>query len=122
MLSSLIRLVRFASLVACLIVIASFVAFVVDEAGAGSTHQQEVVSAAAPGSRTAEPSSGVKKAPEGAVRRGLDDASEVVTAPFSGITAGWSSEWLIHGADVLLTLIIYGFAVGFVVRTIRVRV
>ena len=54
-------------------------------------------------------------------RRTLDEVSEAITSPFSGVTAGSSSEWVIHGVNLLLTLIVYGFALGFLARVIRVR-
>jgi hypothetical protein len=59
---------------------------------------------------------------ESVVRRTLDDASEWLTSPFAALTSGSHSEWAIRGVDLLLALALYGFGVGFLARTLRVRV
>jgi hypothetical protein len=114
-LSSLAGLMRLASIVICLIVLASFAIFVVDQTGSASTHQQEELG----GQGVAKP----QKTPahKGTVHKAIDDASNELTSPFSGITSGSSSQWAIRGADLLLALIVYGFGLGFLARVIRVR-
>jgi hypothetical protein len=56
------------------------------------------------------------------VRRAIDDASEWLTSPFAGLTSASHSEWANHGIDLALALAVYGFGVGFLARTLRVRV
>jgi hypothetical protein len=56
------------------------------------------------------------------VRNTIDDASEWLTSPFDSLTSGSHSEWAVHGIDLGLALVLYGFGVGFLVRTLRVRV
>jgi hypothetical protein len=109
--STLAGVLRFVSIVACLIVAASFVLFVVNQTGTASTHQQQ------------ELNGGVKAHHDrkSTLRRTVDEVSEAITSPFSGVTAGSSSEWVIRGVNLLLTLIVYGFALGFLARVIRVR-
>lgn len=105
---------RLASIVICLIVIASFAIFVVNQTSSASTHQQEAVSgrvATRKGSSTHESS----------VHKAIDDASDELTSPFSGITSGSSSQWAIRGVNLLLALIVYGFGLGFLARVLRVR-
>jgi hypothetical protein len=105
---------RLASIVICLIVIASFAIFVVNQTSSASTQQQEAVSgrvAAQRGSSTHESS----------VHKAIDDASDELTSPFSGITSGSSSQWAIRGVNLLLALIVYGFGLGFLARVVRVR-
>ena len=46
--STLARILRLASIVICLIALASFVTFAVDQTGKGSNHQQAEVNEAAP--------------------------------------------------------------------------
>jgi hypothetical protein len=38
------------------------------------------------------------------------------------VTAGWTSQWSIRGAKLLLALALYGFVLGFIARLARVRV
>lgn len=113
MLSLLAGLMRLASIVVCLIVIASFAIFVVNQTSSASTHQQEEVSG-----RVA-----TKKAPthESTAHKTIDEASNELTSPFSGISSGWSSQWAIRGVNLLLALIVYGFGLGFLARAVRVR-
>jgi hypothetical protein len=123
---------RLASLAICLVVIASFALFVVNQTSSASARQQGLVNAAAPSAVPAAPSanptaaqgtsSKSSPAQESSLRRAVDDAANAFTSPFSGVTAGWSSKWVIRGTDLLLVLIVYGFGLGFLARVIRVRV
>lgn len=123
MLSLIASLLRLLSIVICLIVAASFLIFVVEQTSSASTHQQEVLGghqapANAPGATgTAAP------APkhQSALHKKIDEASNELTSPFSGITSGSSSQWLIRGVNLLLALLLYGFVLSFLARAIRVR-
>jgi hypothetical protein len=114
-----------ASLGICLIAIASFVLFVVNQTSSASSHQQEVLNS---GTSTTTAGAGASGAPSGSpphkssVHRAIDDASNALTSPFSGVTAGSSSQWVIRSANLLLALMVYGFGLGFLARTIRVRI
>jgi hypothetical protein len=55
------------------------------------------------------------------VRNAIEEASEWLTSPFAGVTSGSHSTWAIHAVDLLLALLVYGFCVGFLARTLRVR-
>jgi hypothetical protein len=117
------RLVGLGSILACMIVIASFVLFAINETSSASSHQQQVLGA---GSATS-PAGG---RPEGtsapsrpsAARRAVDEASEWLTSPFAGLTSDSHSEWAIRAVGLLLALAVYGFGVGFIARLLRVRV
>ncbi|MHB1539225.1 MAG: hypothetical protein ACYCUM_05715 [Solirubrobacteraceae bacterium] len=111
--SSLAGLVLLASRIACLIVIAWFVVFAVDQSKAASLHQQEELS----GPRAPEVHHHASSA-----TKLLDEAARFLTRPFHGITAHSSNVWLTHGLDLVLVLLVYGLAVAFVVRLVRVRV
>jgi hypothetical protein len=121
---SFARLLRLASVVICLIAIASFVLFVVNQTSTASTRQQEVLNgpttAATANPQTTRSSNSAPH--KSAMRRAIDDASNALTSPFSGVTAGSTSQWVIRGANLLLALIVYGFGLGFIARVIRVRV
>src|SRR5271168_4860836 len=115
--SSVAKLMRLASWIICLIVAASFLIFVVEQTSSASTHQQEEL-IEHPSSSTGAP------APkhEGTVHKKIDEASDFFTSPFAGIVSGSNSEWVIHGVKTVLALLIYGFALSYLARVIRVRV
>jgi hypothetical protein len=115
-----------ASVCICLVVIASFTVWAVNQTSSASAHQQEVLNneakpSTAAVSGTAGASAGSSASHESAVHEALDEASNFFTSPFDGITAGWSSEWLIRGAELGLALLVYGFGLGYLSRLIRVR-
>ena len=116
--SSIAGLLRLASWVICLIVLASFLIFVVDQTSAASTHQQEELrgapAGASSGSTTPQHKSDLHKT--------IDEAADVFTSPFAGLVSGSSSQWLIHGVKTVLALLVYGFALGYLARVLRVRV
>jgi hypothetical protein len=122
--SSLARVLKLASLALCLVVIASFALFVINRTSDASAHQQQVVNGETAPSGVGEPSSPI--APDnggrkGSARRTIDEISEAVTSPFAALTEGSSSEWVIHSVDLAVALLVYGFGLGYVARTIRVR-
>jgi hypothetical protein len=127
------RAVRLVSVAACLLTIASFAMFAVDQTGTASAHQQSVLNGetfvpAPENGGTAAAGSAVQTrsrsptAHESTPRRVIDEASNALTSPFSGVTAGWTSQWSIRGAKLLLALALYGFVLGFIARFARVRV
>jgi len=122
-LSALASALRLASVVLCLVVVASFTLFVVDQTSSASAHQQALLSHEA----STTPASGAPQQSlsshdaKGSVRKTIDEVSEAITSPFSFATDATSSEWLIRGIDLALALLVYGFALGFVARAIRVR-
>jgi hypothetical protein len=117
-LDGLSTLLRLASRVICLIVIVSFALFAVEQTSSASTHQQNEINEGASGTRAPAPKAKTKSA----VHKTIDEASSSLTSPFSGITAGWTNQWAIRGVDLVLALLLYGFALGFLARTLRVRV
>ena len=123
MLSSLASVLKLASLALCLIVLASFALFVVNRTSTASQHQQQELTGkttkpSGEGQAGFAPDSGGGK---GSLRRKIDELSEAITSPFSGVTSGSGSQWLIRSVDLLLALVVYGFGLGFLARAIRVR-
>ena len=55
------------------------------------------------------------------MHKAIDEASNDFTSPFAGIVSGSSSEWAIHGVKLLLALLVYGFGLGYLRASIRVR-
>jgi hypothetical protein len=117
----LAAILRVTSRIACLIVIASFAIFAVGQTGEASVHQQEELNGTAVAA-TAPNSTGALPPREGAVHRTIDEAASTLTSPFSAITAGSSSQWLVRGVDLLMALLVYGFGLGYLARVIRVKV
>jgi hypothetical protein len=121
--SSLARVLKLASLAICLIVIASFALFVINRTSDASAHQQQEVNGEIAGG-AGEPSSAIARdngGRKGSARQTIDEVSEAVTSPFSALTEGSSSEWVIHSVDLGLALLVYGFGLGYIARTIRIR-
>jgi hypothetical protein len=116
---AIVRLLRFASIAICLIVIASFAVFAIDQTKNASGEQQAQLNSEVPGAKTA-PKPAKKK--ENGVHKLLDEASNELTSPFAGVVSGSTSEWTIRGVKLLLALIVYGFGLGFIARVLRVRV
>jgi len=119
----LARILRLASVIICLIVIASFGLFAINQTSSASAHQQRVLAgqANARGAGAGTSGAGASSGHTGPVRAAIDDASNALTSPFSGVTSS-SSEWTIHIVRLALALAVYGFGLGFVARVIRVRI
>jgi hypothetical protein len=119
---------RLASVAICLVTFASFGLFALNQTSSASAHQQRVLNGeatpsgggGAPGAASSS-STGPGASHEGSVRRVIDEASNTFTSPFSGITSGWSSQWLIRLVKLCLALAVYGFALGFLARIVSVR-
>jgi hypothetical protein len=103
--------------VICLIVIASFAVFAIDQTKSASVHQQQQLAGASPADATGRKSAVHK----GEVHKAIDDVSGQLTSPFSGVVSGSSGEWAVRGTKLLLALLVYGFGLGFLARTLRVR-
>ena len=112
---ALVRVLRFTSIAICLIVVASFLVFAVDQTQSASSRQQaELAQTSA--------SSGTAARHENPVHEALDETASALTAPFSGVVSASNSEWADHGVRVMLALLVYGFGLGYLARVIRVRV
>lgn len=115
--SSISTVMRLASRIICLIVIAWFVVFVVDQTGSASVHQQNELNE---GSAPPPSTPGAKH--ESALHRTLNETTDALTSPFASVVSGSHSEWTIHIVKTLLALLIYGFGLAFLARFLRVRV
>ena len=104
---------RLASRAICLIVLAWFVIFAVNQTSNASKAQQRTLTG------ESAPTGNAAKEHPGAVHEAIDEASNQLTSPFSAITSGSSNQWVIHVVDLLLSLAIYGFGLSFLARTLR---
>jgi hypothetical protein len=114
----IVKLLRLASFVICLIVIVAFVLFAVNKTSNASKHQTEAI-AVGPSTTHSNSKSATH---ESSVHKAIDEASQELTSPFAGIVSGSSSEWVIHGVKLLIALAVYGFGLSYVARAIRIRV
>src|SRR2546427_6136178 len=90
MLAPVSSLLRLASIVICVITVASFALFVTNQTKSASSHQQEVLAGAVPteGSSPSSGAAGEAVHHKSTVHRVIDQASEALTSPLSRITAG----------------------------------
>jgi hypothetical protein len=120
--STLARILRLASTVICLIALASFVTFAVDQAGKGSSHQQAEVNEAAPAGTVTTDTNTSGESKKSGLHEAIDKAFSTLSSPFSGITSGSTSQWTIQIVDTLLVLLVYGFGLSFIARLLPGRI
>jgi hypothetical protein len=113
-------LIRWTAILTSVIVALGFLAFAIDEIDRGSKEQQNAV---ARGLSDLEPDASIanpnptpaeEKARErahGPVREAIDDANDVLLAPFSGLVES-DNAWVNHGVPTLLALLVYGLGLG----------
>jgi hypothetical protein len=116
------RLLQFASVAVCLIVVASFGVFAVDQAKGASSSQQEALATGTPGAAGAKSSGSTRAVAhhESGVHGVLDEASNSLTSPFAGLVSG-AGEWASRSIRLALALALYGFGIGYLIRVLRVR-
>jgi hypothetical protein len=107
------KLLRTASIVLCLIAIASFGVFAVNQTSTASGRQQDELS----GKPKVTQTTGSSKHERG-FRKTLDEVSEAATSPVDGVG---SSEWGERGLRLAFALVVYGFGLGYLARVVRVR-
>lgn len=99
------RTLLLASTVCTLIVVASFVLFALENANAGSTVQQDkVVSIDQPDPSPQVERQRAKKHTK--VRELVDDANDVLTKPFDGVTTS-NNIWVERGVPFVLAFLLY---------------
>jgi hypothetical protein len=91
--------------------------FALDRTKTASNDQTEAIS----GRHAASSSKNANGAHEGGLHKAIDETSEHLTSPFAGVISGSDSEWANRGVRLLLALVVYGFGLGFLARTLRVR-
>jgi hypothetical protein len=123
MASAFATLLRLATITICLIVSASFALYAINQTSTASAHQQESLATggAVPPANTEEGQINTVETHTTGVRGVIDEVTEKVTSPFHGATASSKSEWVKRGVNLGITLLVYGFGLGFIARVIRVR-
>jgi hypothetical protein len=118
-------MLRLVSIVFCVVAVAWFLGFALEQSKTASAHQQAEVNAAAPASQQTTASTATTPSGHGpqsgksGLHKAVDDVFAKIFSPFSALTKGISSQWTLHIADTLLALLIYGVGLGFIARTLR---
>jgi hypothetical protein len=113
-------LIRIAAIFASVVVLIGFALFAVDELDKGSKTQQTAVGEGtgtplAPEVVAIAPTPQEETAREkqnGASRELIDDANDVLLAPFADLIDS-HNVWVNHGVPALLALLLYGVGLGF---------
>ena len=117
------RILRAASLVACLAVVAGWLFFAYDQTkSASDLSRSEVAGQAA--ARKADPSPDQERARDALhsqPRLAIDDANDVLLKPFAGVAGDSGSKWMRRSVPAVLALLVYGAGVGFLLRYSRGR-
>ena len=103
-----VRLIRTVSIGVCLVAILSFLLFALNQTSTASGHQQEELSGKPAAAQTHESS----------FRKTIDEISEQTTSPVAGLS---SSQWGERGLRLIFALLVFGFALGYLARVLRVR-
>ncbi|MEA2352005.1 MAG: hypothetical protein QOJ14_419 [Thermoleophilaceae bacterium] len=99
-------ILRWASTIACAILVISFGLFAIEQAKGGSKDQVDKLK----GINKPAPSPETERQREkehGKVREAIDDADDVLIQPFSGVVNS-GSIWVKRGVATLLALLVYG--------------
>ena len=89
-----------------------FVLFALDETDKGSTTQQQKLERELnPGIAPSPEEETARERNNGTVREVIDDANDVLLAPFASVIDS-DSAWVNHGVPALLGLLVYGFGLG----------
>jgi hypothetical protein len=114
-------LLRLASFVICVIVLVSFLFFALDQTKAASGRQQAEIAASSP-ERAAGEAAHSQGERHSQVRSTIEEISDGLTSPFTGVVAASSGEWAVRAVKLGLALLLYGFGLGYLARVLRVRV
>jgi hypothetical protein len=109
-------------MIICLIVIASFVTFALDQTSSASAQQRESLAGLAQPVAVREHPPAPPAKHKSTLSRDVDEVAGELTSPFSGIVSAASGEWADRSVKLLLALLVYGFGLGYLARALRVRV
>ena len=113
--------IRLVAIVTSVIVLLGFGFFAVDEMDKGSKTQQQALDRELSGSNAeldvvpvspTPDEENAREAQNSSVREVVDDANDVLLAPFANLIDS-DSSWVQHGIPALLALLLYGVGLGF---------
>ena len=111
--------IRLAAILTAILVLLGFAFFAVDEMDRGSKTQQSALgesagTPAAPEIVAVAPTpdeEAIRERQNSGARELIDDANDVLLAPFAGLIDS-ESAWVNHGVPALLALLLYGVGLG----------
>jgi len=112
------RPLRIAAIVLTLLITTGFTLFALDDIGRASNESRDRIA----GYEPADPTRAAERAREGRDSRArelIDDANDVLLAPFARVVANADSRWVQRGLPALLGLLVYGFLLGYLSRYTR---
>lgn len=112
------RPLRYLAILLGSIVALSFGLFALGQTRAASDATQAAIAAGAATAQV-QPSPTQERARERqhtAARETIDDANDVLTAPFAGLVAGFRSGWARRGVSAFLAILLWGVGIGYLAR------
>jgi hypothetical protein len=107
------RLVHYLVIGACVLVVLGFAGFAADELRYGSETQQAKVSDDLKDPTRGAQTERKREREHSGVRESIDDANDVLLAPFSGVVDS-SNIWVKRGVPTLLALLTYGLLLALI--------
>ena len=114
------RPLRYLAIGLSLIIALGFTLFALEDIGRASQQSEHRVA----GFTAANPSPAGERERErrhSGAREAIDDANDVLLAPFAGVTADSPSRWARRGVPAMLGLLVYGFGLGYLARWMTAR-
>jgi hypothetical protein len=108
-------LLRMFSIAACLVVAFGFLVFAFGEAGQGSREQIDRIDGA--GGHPVAGAEEQRERSQGALAEAIDDANDILLAPFEGLTDS-RNEWVQQLVPTALALLVYGFGVALLANAL----
>jgi hypothetical protein len=121
MLLAMGSVIRLVAILCSGIVLLGFSLFAVDEMGRGSQNQQNALAAELDDGSDTPPATIAPSAKEellreqrnGSFREAVDDANDILLAPFGGLVDS-DNVWVANGVPTVLGLLLYGLLLGLV--------
>jgi hypothetical protein len=114
------KLIHWIVIGACVLVVLGFATFAADELNKGSKQQVTKVTDGGRATTTATTkplTEAERERKHGSVREAIDDANDVLLAPFNGVV-GSDNTWVEHGIPALLALLCYGVLVALIANSL----
>jgi hypothetical protein len=114
------RAIRLVAIASSLLVVLGWGWFAANQTSTASKDSQaEIAGEVVPVAATVAPGADEERAREhslGKAHEAVDNANDVLLAPFASIASGSSSEWARRTVPALLALLLYGFGLGLLAR------
>jgi hypothetical protein len=119
--------IRLVAVLASGLILLGFAFFATDEMNRGSQNQQNALDSEIHMKEDAPPiapsprQEALREARNGDFRELVDDATDVLLAPFAGVVENATNTWVIHTVPTLLGLLTYGLLLGLMANWLPKR-